>query len=68
MGNLKNGRWPESWLEKIGHHSKYSEIFITELECLAILFCAQTETEGLRPEFSPTLHPYIFVDCIKIQL
>ena len=41
MGNLKNGRWPESWLEKIGHHSKYAEIFITELECLAILFCAR---------------------------
>ena len=28
----------------------------------------QTETEGLRPGFSPTHHPYIFVDCIKIQL
>ena len=24
--------------------------------------------KGLRPEFSPTHHPYIFVDCIKIQL
>ena len=28
----------------------------------------KTETEGLRPGFSPTHHPYIFVDCIKIQL
>ena len=28
----------------------------------------QTETEGLRPGFSPTHHPYIVVDCIKIQI
>ena len=29
---------------------------------------SHTETEGLRPEFSPTHHPYIFLDCIKTQL
>eukprot|EP01048_Picozoa_sp_COSAG05_P004239 COSAG05_NODE_221_length_13654_cov_29.450103_11_plen_172_part_00 len=41
MGILKYGRWPEQWLERIGFHSKYAEIFITELECLTILFCAR---------------------------
>ena len=41
MGHVKHGRWPDAWLDKIGLHSKYAEIFITELECLAILFCAR---------------------------
>ena len=27
-----------------------------------------TENEGIRPEFSPTHHPYVYIDCIKIQL
>ena len=28
----------------------------------------QTENEGIRPEFSPTHHPYVYIDCIKIHL
>ena len=27
-----------------------------------------TENEGIRPEFSPTHHPYVYIDCIKIHL
>jgi hypothetical protein len=41
MGHIKYGSWPEVWLNKIGPHSELAEIFITELECLAILFCAR---------------------------
>ena len=41
MGHIKHGQWPKAWLDKIGVHSKFAEIFITELECLAILFCAR---------------------------
>ena len=41
MGHIKFGQWPEAWLDKIGQHSEFAEIFITELECIAILFCAR---------------------------
>jgi hypothetical protein len=31
------GKWPINWLNKLGPHSKFAEIFITECELRAIL-------------------------------
>ena len=53
MGHIQYGQWPTEWIDRIGAHSKYADIFITELECLAILFCARTmfpRCRGMRWE------------------
>jgi hypothetical protein len=37
MGIIAWGKWPIDWLNKLGPHSKFAEIFITECELWAIL-------------------------------
>jgi hypothetical protein len=37
MGIIAWGKWPASWLDKLGPHSEFAEIFITECELWAIL-------------------------------
>jgi hypothetical protein len=32
MGIIAWGKWPINWLNKLGPHSKFAEIFITECE------------------------------------
>jgi hypothetical protein len=41
MGQIHFGSWPAAWIDRIGAHSEFADIFITELECLVILFCAR---------------------------
>jgi hypothetical protein len=37
MGIIAWGKWPINWLNKLGPHSKFAELFITECELWAIL-------------------------------
>lgn len=41
MGTISWGKWPASWLNKLGPHSEFAEIFITECELWAILALAR---------------------------
>jgi len=41
MGVINYGPWPKQWAERIGHYSKYREIFITELEFIGLVFMAR---------------------------
>ena len=38
MGVLQHGRWPDEWSDRIGRGSEHEEIWITELECWALLY------------------------------
>ena len=40
MGMLRAGVYPETWKDKIGHHSEFREIFITELETFCVVLIA----------------------------
>ena len=37
MGDINYGSWPPSWKDRMGHHSAYRDIWITELELWAVL-------------------------------
>ena len=41
MGIVKAGFYPKSWAARIGHHSEYKDIFITELETLCVALMAR---------------------------
>ena len=41
MGIVRAGNWPKSWLDKMGQHSQFKEIFITELELFVTLLIAR---------------------------
>lgn len=41
MGAISWGKWPSHWLNKLGPHSEFAEIFITECELWAILALAR---------------------------
>ncbi len=41
MGILRSGVYPESWKDRIGHHSEFREIFITELETFCVVLMSR---------------------------
>ena len=53
MGIVRAGNWPKSWLDKMGQHSLFKEIFITELELFVTLLIAKrVYSWGLPNEYA----------------